>query len=81
MTLITVQEAAGKAGVSVKAIYYALTEGNLTRHEQYGRVLVDKQEIEAYQPRAYGDRPSKRIGRSRKVEGAEVSKGQETASR
>lgn len=60
MELITVQDAAGQLKVSPKAVYYALTEGKLTRHEQFGRVLLDKSEVLAYQPRAGADRPSRR---------------------
>jgi excisionase family DNA binding protein len=58
--LITVQEAAARLKVTSKAIYYALTEGNLTRHEQYGRILVDEEEVARYKPIAGGSRPSKR---------------------
>jgi predicted DNA-binding transcriptional regulator AlpA len=60
MNLITVKEAAKKKGVSVKSIYYAISEERLTRHEQYGKVLVDEAEIDAYTPRGDGDRPSKK---------------------
>jgi hypothetical protein len=65
--LMTVQEAAAQANVTVKAIYYALTEGKLTRHEQYGRLLVDRGELAGYRPRAHGDRPSRR--RTRRAAG------------
>jgi excisionase family DNA binding protein len=57
MNLITVQEAAQRLNVTDKAIYSALANGSLTRHEQWGRVLVDAEEVAAYTPRAYRDRP------------------------
>ncbi len=60
MDFVTVQDAAAMLRVSPKAIYYALTENKLTRHEQFGRVVLDKAEVNAYQPRAGGDRPSRR---------------------
>lgn len=62
------QEAADILKVSPKAIYYALTENKLTRHEQYGRLLLDKEEVKTYSPRAGVDRPSKRAGRPRKMQ-------------
>ncbi len=62
MEFVTVQEAAALLRVSPKAIYYALTENKLTRHEQFGRVVLDKAEVEAYQPRAGANRPSRRQG-------------------
>ncbi len=60
MNFVTVQDAAVTLRVSPKAIYYALTENKLTRHEQFGRVVLDKEEVDAYQPRAGADRPSRR---------------------
>ena len=60
MALITVQEAAERLSVTPKAIYYALREGKLTKHEQYGRTLVDEGEVANYTPIAGPDRPSKR---------------------
>lgn len=59
MTLITVQEAASRLGISAKALYYAITEGKLTRHEQFGRVLLDEKEVSAYKPRAGAGSPLK----------------------
>ena len=59
MEFITVQDAAAMLKVSPKAIYYALTESRLTRHEQFGRVVLEKAEVEAYQPRAGVGRPRK----------------------
>lgn len=59
MELVTVQDAAALLNVSPKAIYYALTENKLTRHEKFGRVVLEKREVEAYQPRAGANRPSK----------------------
>ena len=59
MELVTVQDAAALLNVSPKAIYYALTESKLTRHEKFGRVVLEKSEVEAYQPRAGANRPPK----------------------
>ena len=60
MEFVTVQDAATILKVSPKAIYYALTENKLTRHEQFGRVVLDKSEVEAYQPRAGANRPPRK---------------------
>lgn len=60
MELITVQDAATQLKVSPKAVYYALAEGKLTRHERFGRVLLDKSEVVTYRPRAGAERPSRR---------------------
>ncbi len=60
MEFVTVQDAAVLLRVSPKAIYYALAENKLTRHKQFGRVVLDKEEVNAYQPRAGADRPSRR---------------------
>jgi excisionase family DNA binding protein len=59
MGLITVQEAAVRLKVTVKALYYLLSEGKLTRHEQFGRTLVDEDEVTAYKPRGGGERPTR----------------------
>ncbi|HEY3329102.1 MAG TPA: helix-turn-helix domain-containing protein [Capsulimonadaceae bacterium] len=64
MELMSVQEAAKKAGVTAKAIYYSIHNGKLTPHRQYGRVLVDVSEVENYKPRAHPLRtvsPVKRV--------------------
>lgn len=60
MELITVQQAATQASVSEKAIYYALSAGNFTRHERFGRVLIDVAELQTYRPRAGAGRLSRR---------------------
>lgn len=65
--LVTVQDAAAMLNVSSKAIYYAVAENKLTRHEQFGRVVLDKGEVEAYQPRAGENRPSRRQTTNEKV--------------
>jgi hypothetical protein len=54
MELLTVQDAAERAGVTVKAIYYSLGHGKLTRHKQYGKILVDLDELAKYRPRGHG---------------------------
>ena len=60
MEFTTVQDAADRLQVSPKAIYYALAENKLTRHEQFGRVVLDKAEVESYQPRAGANRPPRK---------------------
>lgn len=68
MEFLTVQEAASKLSVSPKAVYYALTERKLTRHEMFGRVVLDSAEVEAYRPRAGAGRlqPAEPVGRPRR---------------
>ncbi len=51
MELISVSNAASRAGVTTKAIYYSLEHGKLTRHKQYGKLLIDFDELSRYQPR------------------------------
>ncbi len=58
---MTVQDAAVMLNVSPKAIYYLLAKGKLTRHEQFGRVVLEKAEIAVYQPRAGVGRPRKPV--------------------
>lgn len=72
MALVTVIEAAEKAGVMVKAVCYALAEGSMTRRKQHGRVLVDEEELKDYLPRAYGERPSRRQVRHSDVVSAQI---------
>jgi excisionase family DNA binding protein len=60
MGLITVQEAASRLNVTSKAIYFAISDGKLTRHEQYGRILLDEEEVARYKPIAGPERPSQR---------------------
>lgn len=67
MELITVQDAAARLSVTPKAVYYAIEAGSLTKHEQYGRVLVDAAEVANYRPRGYRDRPGKRAQREAKA--------------
>jgi len=51
MEFVTVRDAADRAGVTVKAIYYSLEHGRLTRHEKFGRLVVDLDELLRYSPR------------------------------
>lgn len=67
LKFITVQEAADRLSITPKAVYYAIAEGKLTRHEQYGRVLLNEAEVAAYVPRGGNDRPSRR--RSKRLAG------------
>jgi excisionase family DNA binding protein len=60
MTLITVQEAAERLKVTPKAVYFAIKDGKLTAQKQYGRVLVDEDQVAGYTPIGGAERPSKR---------------------
>lgn len=60
MALITVQEAADRLKVTPKAVYWAIKDGKLTSQKQYGRLLVDEDEVAGYTPIGGSDRPSKR---------------------
>jgi hypothetical protein len=63
MELVAVQEAASRAGVTPKAIYYQINRGELTRHSQFGRVLVNLAEVERYKPRtALPGSPKRLVG-------------------
>lgn len=50
-TLLTVQEAAKKIGVSESAIRNATLDGRLPSVWRYGRKLIDAGELEAYRER------------------------------
>jgi excisionase family DNA binding protein len=67
VSLITVQEAAQRLNVTHQAVYFAISEGKLTRYEQYGRVLLDEEEVANYKPIAGPERPPK--NRPRKTAG------------
>lgn len=43
--MLTVSEAAALKGVTTERVYQWLSEGRLTRHEQYGRTLIEKGEL------------------------------------
>lgn len=51
MELITVTEAASRLGVRREAIYYSIRQGKLTAHRDFGRVLVEAEQVAAYRPR------------------------------
>ena len=48
MELLTVKEAAGRAGTTPKAIHACISAGEVTRHMHSGRVLVDADEVAGY---------------------------------
>jgi hypothetical protein len=52
MELITVTEAARRAGVRREAIYYSIKAGKIKANREYGNVLVDANELTHYKPRA-----------------------------
>jgi excisionase family DNA binding protein len=45
--MITVQDAAKRKGVSDARVYQWLADGRLTRHEKFGRVVVDVGELDS----------------------------------
>jgi hypothetical protein len=59
--MITVQDAAKRKGVTDARVYQWLSEGRLTRHERFGRVVVDSGELDALAALPRGPK-----GRSRK---------------
>lgn len=60
LELLTIKQAAERLKISDKAVYYAVQTGKLTRHEQYGKVLVSTEEVDAYKPRAFDGMPAGR---------------------
>jgi excisionase family DNA binding protein len=69
MELLSVKEAAERAGVTSKAIYYSISHGKLTAHKKYGRVLVDALEVDKYSPRAISNTRSGPVGNQRLLTG------------
>jgi len=70
-TLLTVQDAARRIGVSESAIRNATLEGRLPFVRMYGRKLIDPTELGAYQQRTQPD-GVKATGRPKKTqEGAQ----------
>lgn len=55
--MLTVQEAAERKGVTDVRVYQWLAEGRLTKHEKYGRTLVDAAELDALQELRRGPKP------------------------
>jgi predicted DNA-binding transcriptional regulator AlpA len=55
-TLLTVQEAMAKLGISRAALYGAMATGKLAYTEKYGKRLLSEQAIKAYTPRNYRGR-------------------------
>ncbi len=73
-TLLTIPQAAALLGISSSAVYRAIREGKLPAVTILGKQGLRKQDIDAYQPRAYRDRPgAKPVGRGKqKSEGSSV---------
>lgn len=71
MDLITVQEAVERLNMTRSAVYQALASGKLTRHERYGKVLLDAAEVAVYKPNNYGEKRHRGPGRPRKTLGTE----------
>ena len=60
--MITVQDAAKRRGVTDARVYQWLAEGRLTRHERFGRVLVDAGELDSLAELPRGPKSRKRKG-------------------
>jgi hypothetical protein len=71
LDLITIVEAARRLKLSRQSVYEAIWGGRLTRHERYGKMLVDAAEIAAYKPNNYGEKRHRGPGRPRKTVGTE----------
>lgn len=69
-TFLTVQEAATSLGVSESAIRNATLEGRLPFVRRYGRKLIDKADLAAYEART---RPDGEKPKGRPKQGQEVS--------
>lgn len=58
---LTIVQAAAALRISRASVYYAIESGRLTATEIFGRKMLRREEVEAYQPAGYLDRrPSKR---------------------
>jgi excisionase family DNA binding protein len=71
MELLTIQEAMEKLKISRSAIYQAMEAGKLTRHEMYGKPLLDADEVARYRPNNYKDKRHRGPGRPRQTAGTE----------
>jgi excisionase family DNA binding protein len=60
MEMITVTEAARRIGVRREAIYYKIKVGALKAHREYGNILLEAADIDAYKPRAHASRRQSR---------------------
>ncbi len=60
--MITVQDAAKRRGVTDARVYQWLSEGRLTRHEKFGRVLVDAGELDSLTELPRGPKRSRKGG-------------------
>jgi excisionase family DNA binding protein len=59
MQLISVSEAARRAGVRREAIYYSIRAGKINAHRESGAVLVEAEQVDRYNPRASSSRAPK----------------------
>jgi len=57
--MLTVQEAAKRKGVTDARVYQWLADGRLTRHERYGRTLVDVSELDSLTEMRRGPKPKR----------------------
>ena len=55
--LVTIAQAAKMKGVSRSAIYLAIAEGRLPRQQVLGRLVLKRNNVEAWQPQPHNGRP------------------------
>lgn len=67
MEFLTIQEAMAKLNITRSALYQALDKGKLTRYEQYGKPLLDADEVARYRPNNYQGKRQRGPGRPRKT--------------
>lgn len=65
---MTIAEAAEHKGVSVSTIYKAKAGGRLQTHKLYGRHLLKRSEVDAWQPAGWGGRRAG-AGKGKQAEG------------
>ena len=67
---LTIQQAAERLGVHRSAIYQAIEAGHLKPVRVLGRTALKRADVDAYEPRAYRDRPGGKSkgGRPKRVQ-------------
>jgi excisionase family DNA binding protein len=70
--MLTVQEVAGVLGIHQNSVYQAIQEGRLPVQEIFGRKVVNRADVEAYQQRTRidGEKPKGRPKGSKKKDSA-----------
>lgn len=60
--LLTTKEAAERLNISVAAVYQAMNEGRLPYVIVLGKRGISESALASYLPRAYGERPGRKVG-------------------